>query len=155
MRHNGSVEYLISDKNTFDDILSFMTSVDGDFIPSLFQRIDIKEYIDKILTRATIITSIRDKKMIGMIVFYDNDLVSKEAYITYLAVDGSWRKHGIASLLLENASYTAKKKGMKSISVSTCNPKVVSFYQNHEFITSKTEYDVFANMDRFYLQKKL
>ena len=147
------VKYTVCDKCSYDEVLSFIQSVEGDFTPSLFSRINAKQYINKILSKASINTCRHNGEIIGMIAAYDNSDITHEAYITFLAVDSFWRHHDIASKLLELTELSSKLHGMTSISVSTCSPTVVRLYEKNAFVIDKTEYDVIAKMNRFFLKK--
>lgn len=151
---NKKISYKILDNCSYDELFLFMKSVDGDFIPSLFQRINIEHYINKLLENASIHTCRYNGEIIGMVAFYDNNLTSGEAYISYLAVDALWRKMNIASELLNKVCLTTRER-MKCINVSTCNDNVVSFYERNGYIKYKEEYDLVAEMCRFYLSKKI
>lgn len=148
-----NLTYTIEDKCSYCEVLAFMESVEKDFVPSLFQRVDVDSFISKILTRATINTCRYDGQIIGMIALYENNIMTKEAYITYLAVAAQWRKNGVASRLLQLADESSTKAGMKSISVSTCFLPVAHFYQQHAYSVCKTEYDAKADTERIYLKK--
>ena len=129
----SNLEYIMADKCTYDEVYLFMASVEKDFVPSLFQRIDVEQYVTKILNKATIITCRQNSKIIGMVVFYNNDFISRKIYITYLAVDSLFRKQNVASKLLGLIDIKAKQNKMQYIHVSTCNPIVVEFYKKNKY----------------------
>ena len=152
---NSEIAYTVSDSCTFEELLLFFKQVESDFNPPLFQRIDVNAFVLKVLKYATINTCRLDNKLKGMIIFYANDLLKKEAHITFLAVDCSHRGLHIAFHLVQSASEEAKSKGMTKICVSTCNPNVVRFYHNNGFLKFKEDFDSDAGTIRFYLEKGL
>ena len=152
---NSEIAYTVSDSCSFEELLIFLKQVESDFNPPLFQRIDVNAFVSKVLEYATVNTCRLDNDLIGTIIFYANDLLKKEAHITFLAVDYSYRGLHIASHLVQSASEEAKSKGMTKICVSTCNPKVVGFYQNNGFLKYKEAFDSDAGTIRFYLVKGL
>lgn len=148
---NSEVTYTASDSCSFEELLLFLQQVESDFSPPLFQRVDADTFVSKVLEKAIINTCRLNDKLIGAIIFYANNLHLREAYITFLAVDHLYRGHHIASNLLQLTYVEAKSKGMTKIHVSTCNPTVVQFYQNHGFLEFKKEFDSDATSMRFYL----
>ena len=152
---NNVIAYIVSDSCSLEELLLFFKQVESDFSPPLFQRIDANAFVAKVLEYATINTCRLNNELIGTIIFYANDLIKKEAYITFLAVDSFHRGQHIASQLLQSASEEAKSKGMTKISVSTCYSEVVRFYQNNGFLKFKEEFDPEAETIRFFLEKML
>ena len=145
--------YTIADKCSSEELFAFMKSVEGDFIPPLFSRINAEQYVDKIIARATINTCRCEGEIVGLIAVYDNDLMNREAYITFLAVVPFWRRHHVAARLLQLTDLSRQWNGMKKIKVSTCNPDVARFYQKNEYSIERKEYDTNANTTRIYLNK--
>lgn len=151
----NEIAYTVSDNCTYDELYLFIEQVESDFSPRLFGRIDAKAFILRVLNNATIITCRRRGELIGALFFYANDLLKKEAYITFLAISKLWRGCHIASRLLQSASKEAKSKGMTKICVSTCNLSVKKFYLNNGFEEDREEFDSHAQTSRFYLVKGL
>lgn len=153
--NDNSLKYIVLDRCSYEEVYRFMSLVEKDFVPSLFQRIDVEAYIIKLLGVASINTCRLNDEIVGMIALYDNDLQTKEAYITFLAVNANLRGLHIAPQLLKLAADEAKKKGMTKVLVSTCNPMIVRFYQNNGYAAFKGKEINSSDLQRFYLVKDL
>lgn len=80
------------------EFLDFLHSVDLEFTPSLSNKISFNEYYDKIIEVGNIYCYYANNKIIGLVIFYDNQDI---AQITLVAVDPEYRGKGIASKIIK------------------------------------------------------
>jgi ribosomal protein S18 acetylase RimI-like enzyme len=128
------VKYVI-DKEciSLSDLTNFVKFVDKDFTPPLLGRVDIDAWLSKIYATGSIVLAMNDDDIIGCLLFYANDLTSKEGYISYLVVDARYRGLGIAKSLLNECFKISRCNGMTIIKVFTNNPIASSLYQQAGF----------------------
>lgn len=71
----------------------------------------------------------------GLIAFYDNDSVRKQAFLSMLVVDSSIQQQGIGQTLLNEMLHQCKKKGIVNVNleVNINNQKALRFYQKNGF----------------------
>lgn len=88
----------------------------------------------------------------GFIAFYNNDIETKTAYISFIAVKKSCQKTGIGSLLLKKCEELSLMKGMirLRLEVQMNNSNAQSFYINHGF-----EFENNASENSIYMSKLL
>lgn len=90
--------------------------------------------------------------MVGYVALYANDLQSKTAYITLIAVREDSQKSGVGSSLIAWCENTASKRGMKllRLEVDKTNAKARTFYEKHGFC-----YEEEQKKDSLYMRKSL
>lgn len=125
----------VTDKEciSLSDLTNFVKFVDKDFTPPLLGRVDIDAWLSKIYVTGSIVLAMNDDDIIGCLLFYANDLTSKEGYISYLVVDARYRGLGIAKSLLNECFKISRCNGMTIIKVFTNNPIASSLYQQAGF----------------------
>lgn len=125
----------ISDKDKVSLTLlkEFVKSLDKDFTPPLTGRINIDEWIYKIYSKGSVILAEREGEYIGAILFYSNNMESREGYIAYLAVDSKFRRLGVAKSMLDKCIEVSKSNGMHSIIVYTNNRGALKLYVSRGF----------------------
>lgn len=132
-----------------DNLLKFIELVNNDFTPKLSHKIDLKEFVDKILLKSILIVE-KDKDQIkGLIVLYCNNESEKKAYISLCAVDNRYRGIGIASNLLKKAIDIVKKKEYNTIGIHSNNSIAIKMYQKQGFKIKK-EFE--QDNERIYLE---
>lgn len=128
------VKYIIDKESiSLSDLTNFVKFVDKDFTPPLLGRVDIDAWLSKIYATGSIVLAMNDDDIIGCLLFYANDLTSKEGYISYLVVDARYRGLGIAKSLLNECFKISRCNGMTIIKVFTNNPIASSLYQQAGF----------------------
>ena len=92
------------------------------------------------------------ESILGFVAFYANDLETKTAYISFIAVKNAFQKKGVGTLLLNSCEIQAQKKGMNKIrlEVKKNNTNAQCFYKNHRF-----DFECDASDDSFYMFKAL
>lgn len=92
--------------------------------------------IDKICSYAEFFAAYSREVPCGYIAFYANDLETRTAYITMLAVQPVFQGMGIGKLLVEEAFRVAGEKGMESmrLEVVSDNCNAIRFYRRNGFV---------------------
>lgn len=134
-------------------LIIYLTEVQHDFKPPLFQRIiersnldNIEKYVEKVLSKANVFVILDQDRIIAAIAIYTNNAVANEAYIPILSVKDKYKGKGYASKLLERAVQCAKEFEMKVINVKTWpeNKKAIILYTKNGFkITQKDEVNLY------------
>lgn len=119
-----------------------LLEVNDSFIPSLDERIikrsnakSFASYINKVLNHGHLLIHHDYEKIHGLIVFYANDYLTGEAYISLLAVRNEFQGEGIGKNLLKNAISYIAGTGMNKIIVKTWyeNIAALELYQKNGF----------------------
>lgn len=108
---------------------SIINQCDEAFVNPVTQRKNYKELFEKIDANATFISAY-DKETMGYAAMYCNNLETREAYITLIAVKPDYQGKHIGTALLCECEKIALQKGMKSISLEVLktNERAISFY---------------------------
>jgi len=114
-------------------------------------KMTLEDYVDKITTKANIITDVKNDDFRGFIAFYDNDNKSRVGFLSFLAVSKSFEGLGIASHLINKAITILQEKNFVEfkLEVSKKNINAIKFY-------TKFGFEVIENkLDRFSMSKAL
>ena len=110
--------------------------------------VDLDEYVNKIMNKATIIIYYEKNKMCGFIAFYNNDLTNRNAFLTMLAIDPTYQRKGIGEMLLKCSIARLKHDGFirYSLEVLKNNDKAVNLYKRNGFKIFKESENHFKMM---------
>jgi 1-aminocyclopropane-1-carboxylate deaminase/D-cysteine desulfhydrase-like pyridoxal-dependent ACC family enzyme/GNAT superfamily N-acetyltransferase len=88
----------------------------GDLLPDpLSSRLNLSTYAEKIQEKAEIALAYNSKKVVGFLMMYANDFVSRKAHIPIISVLSNFRGHGIGKVLLSRAVALARQKKMHEL----------------------------------------
>ncbi|WP_446787894.1 GNAT family N-acetyltransferase [Macellibacteroides fermentans] len=134
-------------------LTQFLTEVQNDFNPPLFQRITensdvstINDYCEKLFLKANVFSIYDNKKIVAVIAIYTNDNIDQKAYIPILSVKDKYKGIGLATRLLEKALQCAKEFNMKIINVKTWpeNNAAIRLYDKFGFkIQQKDKFNIY------------
>lgn len=110
-----------SDKSylTAEQIEVFILHQEKFFVPAIASKVNLKEYSEKLLEQASLAFAVNENVIAGMIAFYCNDFNSKQAYISYFAIDDLHKGKGLGRKLLSNCIAQCQEVNMNSIKVET------------------------------------
>lgn len=134
---NNNYEIVIAD--SIEEIFSILSEFDNAFSPSITDRaIDLNLYAEKLQKNAIVIYITRNESKVGFIAFYMNDRVSKEAYITQIAVKDRVKNRNIAKTLLDLCIKLSKNSFMNAIKLEVFTDNIVAlkFYKKNGFYIS-------------------
>lgn len=124
------VESSISKK----ELENLIHSSSDEFKPPLCSRVNLKEYCQKLMAKASFFAIKQKGKIVGLIAFYCNDQIQKQAYLSYLYVIPDKRRQKIGRTLLQKAMLFAQKNGMESMKLETWYlNQAISLYRNVGF----------------------
>lgn len=96
------IVHLQNNQNYKDKLYQYILDVDSDFNPVLSSKVDLKEYTERIVSKANIFCALTDNDdIIGVVVVYANDFDKQYAYIPLVSVSSAHRRQGIARKLME------------------------------------------------------
>ncbi len=112
---------------------------------------NIFDYVDKIIEKATINEIIKENELIAFIAYYDDDIESKQAFLTMLAVKPEFQNRGYAGKLLKEAISNLEIKGFKyfGLEVLKNNKEAIEFYIKHGF------YDEESRESKYFMKKTI
>lgn len=123
---------MIKESHLYD----FLSDIDQDFSPCLSSKVNLKEYVTKILDNAELIVDV-DYNLRGLVVLYCNDIANRKAYISLCGVRKEFRGKGIARQLMINAIEVAKEKGMRALGIHSNNIIAINLYKSLGFTTKE------------------
>lgn len=80
------------------DFVDFLNEINDDFLPKLSDKIKFEDYYRKVSNYANIISLYDDKKIIGLMVYYDN---FEFCQITLFAISCKYRGKGLGEYLFK------------------------------------------------------
>ena len=147
---NTSIEFLLNTASAAQ-IAEHLRSCDSDFLPPLHDRVEIRDYAQKIVSKATRFEAWSDSKLIGLVATYCNDQMQHIAYLTSVSVLRTWTSQGIAAYLVNQCIEHTKTIGMRLITLEVAeqNRPAIKLYQKYGFIISRTN-EPFLRMDLYF-----
>lgn len=125
------------------DLLSYLKNT------PISHDVNIVEYTHKVFTHATLFIAQENDAIIGLCIVYINDLMSRQAYVTYLYVDENFRNKSIGKTLLQTAiEFSCNHKfDTIALEVRKDNSNAIRLYSKLGFITYK-------ETERSYMMQK-
>lgn len=135
---SASVEYLLN-KASEAEIAEHLLRCDADFVPPLSDRVDIKDYAQKIANNGMRFEAWSGGTLVGLVAAYCNDQESHIAHITSASVLKEWTGKGIAARLVARCVEHAKESGMQQIGLEVAqgNTRAINLYEKSGFSASK------------------
>lgn len=125
-----------------EEIVQFINDMDVFFVPKISSQSDISELVNKVLKHGFILSCRnQDNNIVGLSMFYANNLETKTTYLSYIAV--SERRGGIGQELLEMMESISRKEGMEKITLKThsSNERAIGFYKKNQYEVLETTED--------------
>ncbi len=143
------VEYSLN-KASEAEIAKHLLCCDVDFVPPLSGRVEIINYAQKIVNKATRFEAWSGGILGGLVAAYCNDLEKRIAYITSVSVLKAWTGKGIATCLVDQCSEHAKSLDMRQISLEVArdNMLAIKLYEKGGFVAGKANAP-FVTMDLY------
>jgi len=125
------VQTLISQK----ELVDFIESSSNEFKPPISRMVEsIDDYCKKLLEKAALFIARENHIVVGVIAFYCNDEIQKQAYLPYFYIKPDNRSQGIGQMLLRKAILHSQTCGMKSMKFETwADNRSISLYREHGF----------------------
>lgn len=121
----------LSDRERLEKLL---WELDDVIYPKLSERVNIKEYAQKLSQNAELFYARYNAEDIGHCAVYMNDEV--RGFITSFALKKEWQNKGIGRLLWEAAEKQAKEKRIRELTLMVYekNHNAISFYKKMGFV---------------------
>ncbi|MDO8264596.1 MAG: GNAT family N-acetyltransferase [Gallionella sp.] len=135
---NVAVEYL-TNRASDAQIAEHLLCCDSDFVPTLSERVEIRDYAQKIASKATRFEAWSNGTLVGLVAAYCNDQETRIAHITSVSVMKVWTGQGIAARLINQCVEHAKAAGMRQIGleVAADNIPAIKLYEKNGFVAGK------------------
>lgn len=134
---NDTMQYL-TNKATEAEVIAHLFACDPEFVRTLQERVDIKEYGQKLYDKAERFEAWDDSTLVGLVAAYCNDRINCTAYITNVSVLDDWQGRGIAAQLVDRCIEHSEKLGMTSIrlEVECGNAPALGLYKKFGFVVT-------------------
>lgn len=135
---NEPIEFLLN-KASAAQIAEHLLRCDADFVPPLSGRVEIRDYAQKIASKATRFEAWTGGTLVGLVAAYCNDQEKRIAYITSVSVLKAWSGKGIAAGLVGQCVEHAKASGMRQVSLEVAgdNAPAIKLYEKSGFVAGK------------------
>lgn len=127
------------------EILLHLVACDKTFVPPLSQRIDLSTYSEKLIRYATNFEAWNgQKRLVGLVSVYMNDVSLKTAFITSVSVCPEYTGKGIAkNLILECLKETKQKRFSEiQLEVNKLNAPAIKLYSAFGFDISQIKKEI-------------
>ena len=138
----------VTDIEEIEFVLNEFSSV----LPSIISgRINIKEYSRKLKQLAYVCVLENSDEIQGFASFYTNDILTKTAYISMIAVKEKYRGAKVGSKILMHIEQISIANGMEylKLEVAAENSGAIKFYKKHGYEVYKED------ISSFYMMKKI
>jgi len=96
---------------------------------------DLQNHIAKLSSLCTIVELWDSNALVGLCACYMNDLATRTAYITHIAIVPAYQGRGYGRQLLEHTIATARARGFVRLNLEVLkdNTPALHLYQSHHF----------------------
>ena len=94
---------------------AFLTLKDSFYDKTIFEENNFNIYIEKVYKSGNIYIVRHNKKTIGLVAFYANDIIKKHAFITMIVIERELQKYGLGKRLIEIVIKDSKCAGMEKL----------------------------------------
>jgi ribosomal protein S18 acetylase RimI-like enzyme len=131
------MKYEIFNKDyiTEELLYDFLLLVNGQFPIPLNHKSDLRSTANKLFTLGDVFFLKDNKKIIGLVAGYNNNMDNKTGYISILALLQEYRGKGLANKLVETFLENSKKKEMEKVVLFThsTNKAAINLYKKLGF----------------------
>ena len=122
-------------KPTVEEIEIFLNAVEQDFPVPLSEKVDLKEYAQKLFDHATIFCAYENGVIASMVAGYTRNLTDDLAFVSIMATRKEYRGQGLASKQLGKFLEESRNVGVKGVHVYAVesNLPAVATYKKHGF----------------------
>lgn len=122
----------ISDK--CDELIDYLIDHDRDFPIPISKKVNIVDYVKKIIDKGKGILALHSGKIVGLIFYYDNNKKDRKAFVSLVSVDSQYRNMGIANNMVKKMIEDINDK-MKYCQIPThiSNNKALDLYYSFGF----------------------
>lgn len=116
-------------------LLDYLIEVDTLFPVSLSEKVVLKEYAQKLCTKATLCIEKSNHQYVGVVAGYTENIENDLAYISLVGVRPKYSGKGIASKLIKEFLNICKSKQIRKAHVYTDarNKKAIAMYEKLGF----------------------
>jgi ribosomal protein S18 acetylase RimI-like enzyme len=136
---NAAMEYRLNVASG-QRIAEHLLLCDADFVPPLSGRVEIRDYAQKIASKATRFEAWSGDTLAGLVAVYCNDQ-ARSAFITSVSVLREWTGKGIAAKLMKQCIEHSKASGMRQISLEVAgdNAPAIRLYGARGFVAREAD----------------
>lgn len=136
-------------ENYKEKMLIFLKKIDNLFKIPLHKKVNIEEYVNKIISLAEVYIMYKENEIIAGVVFYTNNLSEKKAYISLVGVLEDYQNKGIGKKIFKEVLKKIKRNKLKQVGIHTDNKYALKIYKSLNF------YIISEENGRYYLEKNL
>ena len=120
-----------------DRLLSLLESCDGEFDPPLSARVDLSEYVQKLLRSAIVIVARIHGEIAGFAAFYANDPSHKISFLSLILIDQQFRRYGLGRTLMEQWIKHCRQQRFRELHLeaNAADTRLVEWYGQQGFKT--------------------
>lgn len=128
-----TIEYKINQSSNLD-VLQHLHNCDDNFIPKLSNKVNLKDYSNKIFENAVRIEAWISNDLIGLIAVYQN-IIKHEMFITNVSIEKKYTGNGIANQLMIQLLILFNSQDFNKIKleVDVNNKIAINLYTKYNF----------------------
>lgn len=131
---------LANDESTYKKVVEYMKKTDADYDIPMSMRVNIGDYVKKIVSKAVTIAAMENDEIIGMANFYCNDMETKTCYITNVSISKKAQEKGYhLNDFVHAVLIIAQKVGMKRLRAETTDRRVLILHKRLGAVEFKRE----------------
>ena len=134
-------------------LLSYLIRVNDSFGVPLTQKVQLPDYISKLLRFGCVLVMIEGDEILSCVAFYCNDMENRIAYCVLVSTLPQAQGKGYARLLINEMIKICKSKSFVSIETSSINPIAIALYKSVGYKVVKEEQE--GNKTKVTLKYKL
>ncbi len=117
------------------ELIDFLEKIDKDYPVPISSKVDLDQYADKILDKATLEVWKENGVIAGVVVGYSNCTYDHMGYISLVGVHADYRKQGIATALIKRFINDCRNKGISKVHLYTDsrNERAIHMYEKLGF----------------------
>lgn len=141
---SGNEDCFITKLIRHEDIYSAIDNLRNDIYDQTYNDTEqLKKLSKKYSLYANVLVIKQNNHVAGICVFYDNDFVSKTAFLSMIVVNKFAQGRGYGHALLNEMTKMCREQGMEKIrlEVKNSNIKAFHFYENIGYCLERTEED--------------
>lgn len=118
---------------SYEEVTRYITECD--FSPPIESYVNVKDYINKLLSKAERYEAWNKNRLVGLIAIYLNNYKLNESFISHLGVVNEYLRQGIATSLMNLVIDESRKKLFYKISLEANlhNKRAIMFYKKFNF----------------------
>ncbi len=119
-----------------DKFINLLSEIGNALPTSLSEKVKVDDYAEELLNTDELIIALYQNDYVGLLAYYDNDIITRKSYVSILSIKTSFQRMGIGSALIRRMEEHAIRKGMiqNSFHIQKRSQKVINFCKLNGYV---------------------